>query len=93
MLIGCDGGNSVVGKWLGFQGPVSSGRSAVRGCVEFEEGHGYEPVFFQFIGNGFRVGFIPCDDKTIYWFMTYITESQGTPLSHHNSKSLLGSED
>ncbi|XP_021775247.1 uncharacterized protein LOC110739100 [Chenopodium quinoa] len=33
VLIGCDGVNSVVAKWLGFKPPSLTGRSAIRGCA------------------------------------------------------------
>ncbi|KAL5995711.1 hypothetical protein ACLOJK_025779 [Asimina triloba] len=40
ILIGCDGVNSVVAKWLGLPKPAFAGRSAARGLAEFPEGHG-----------------------------------------------------
>lgn len=70
-LIGCDGVNSMVAKWLGFQSPVSASRSAIRGFVLYPDGHGFEPKFYSFFGGGVRYGFIPCDDKGIYWFCTF----------------------
>ncbi|KAJ8648034.1 hypothetical protein MRB53_001057 [Persea americana] len=71
VLVGCDGVNSVVAKWLGLQKPAFPGRSALRGIAEFPDGHGYKPEFLQYVGDGFRSGFMPCNDKTIYWFFTY----------------------
>ncbi|XP_042477820.1 monooxygenase 2-like isoform X2 [Macadamia integrifolia] len=70
VLIGCDGLNSVVAKWLGLEKPVSSGRWAIRGYAEYLGGHGLEPNFLQFFGNGSRCGLMPCDEKTVYWFFT-----------------------
>ncbi|KAJ8648032.1 hypothetical protein MRB53_001055 [Persea americana] len=71
VLVGCDGVNSVVAKWLGLQKPAFTGRSAIRGLAEFPDGHGYKPELLQYSGKGFRSGFLPCNDKTIYWFLTY----------------------
>ncbi|OMO92734.1 Monooxygenase, FAD-binding protein [Corchorus olitorius] len=71
VLIGGDGVNSVVAKWLGFEKPVFTGRSAIRGTAKFEGGHGFGPKFRQFVGKGVRSGFLPCDDDTVYWFMTW----------------------
>ncbi|XP_077231186.1 monooxygenase 2-like isoform X3 [Tasmannia lanceolata] len=71
VLIGCDGVNSVVGKWLGLQKPAFAGRWSVRGLTEFPDGHGFRPEFLQYFGDGFRSGFLPCDENTIYWFFTY----------------------
>ncbi|KAF2302091.1 hypothetical protein GH714_032540 [Hevea brasiliensis] len=71
VLIGCDGVNSVVAKWLGFKTPVFTNRLAIRGYANFNLRHGYSSKFFQFFGNGFRSGLAPCDDKSIYWFFTW----------------------
>lgn len=71
VLIGCDGVNSIVAKYLGIQKPRFSGRWATRGIAEFPNGHNFEPKFQQFFGHGFRSGFLPCDHNTMYWFFTY----------------------
>ncbi|VAH87674.1 monooxygenase 2 [Triticum aestivum] len=71
VLIGCDGVNSVVAKWLGLPKPSYSGRLATRGLAHYPDGHGFEPEFLQYIGHGFRFGFVPCDDTRIYWFYTW----------------------
>ncbi|XP_059459054.1 monooxygenase 2-like [Corylus avellana] len=76
VLIGCDGVNSVVAKWLGLKKPTSTGRFAIRGCVDFKHNHGFASKSMQFFGNGVRFGFVPCDDDTVYWFFTWIPTSQ-----------------
>ncbi|CAL4929121.1 unnamed protein product [Urochloa decumbens] len=76
VLIGCDGVNSVVAKWLGLAKPSYSGRSAARGLAHYPDGHGFEPNFLQFIGHGFRSGMLPCNETDIYWFFTW------TPSEH-----------
>jgi len=76
VLIGCDGINSVVAKWLGLAKPSYSGRSAARGLAHYPDGHGFEPKFLMFIGNGFRSGMLPCNRTEIYWFFTW------TPSEH-----------
>ncbi|KAI3957636.1 hypothetical protein MKW92_034412 [Papaver armeniacum] len=70
VLIGCDGVNSVVAKWLGLQEPLSAGRTATRGHVVFKEseGHSFDPRFLQFFGDGCRAGLLPLNKSTIYWF-------------------------
>ncbi|KAK7835076.1 monooxygenase 3 [Quercus suber] len=70
VLIGCDGVNSVVAKWLGFKAPTFTGRASIRGCVNFKSNHGLEPKFFQFFGKGFRSGFLPYNDTSVFWFFT-----------------------
>ncbi|CAN6248772.1 unnamed protein product, partial [Urochloa humidicola] len=76
VLIGCDGINSVVAKWLGLAKPSYSGRSAARGFAHYPDGHGFEPKFLQFVGDGFRAGMLPCNQTDIYWFFTW------TPSEH-----------
>ncbi|PUZ42792.1 hypothetical protein GQ55_9G610100 [Panicum hallii var. hallii] len=77
VLIGCDGINSVVAKWLGLAKPSYSGRSAARGLAHYPDGHGFEPKFLQFVGHGFRSGMLPCNETDIYWFFTW------TPSEHY----------
>ncbi|XP_071721848.1 monooxygenase 2-like, partial [Rutidosis leptorrhynchoides] len=76
VLIGCDGLNSVVAKYMGFNKPAFSGRSAVRGYALFEEDHGFGCKFYQLFGSGIRSGFMLCDDKTVYWFLTWSPSSE-----------------
>ncbi|CAL9051246.1 unnamed protein product [Musa banksii] len=71
VLIGCDGINSTVAKWLGLKEPTFSGRYAARGFAVFEEGHGFKPEFAQYFGRGYRAGLLPCDDNSMYWFFTW----------------------
>ncbi|KAL5561232.1 hypothetical protein UlMin_030979 [Ulmus minor] len=71
VLIGCDGVNSVVAKWLRFKKPAFTGRSAMRGFARFNTSHGFEPKFLQFFGEGVRSGVLPCDTNSVYWFFTW----------------------
>ncbi|GLT42944.1 hypothetical protein SLA2020_169210 [Shorea laevis] len=87
VLIGCDGVNSLVAKWLGFDQPVFSGRLAIRAYVDVKgHGHEFEPDVIQFFGNGFRTGFIPCDDQTVYWYLTYTSSSHDKELEENPAK-------
>ncbi|KAI6701023.1 hypothetical protein NL676_015347 [Syzygium grande] len=86
VLIGCDGVNSVVAKWLGFKAPAVVGRCAVRGFAYYENGHGFEPKLFQLIGEGFRSGFVACDDKTMYWFATFSTSMSSQEMEENPAK-------
>ncbi|KAM3315308.1 hypothetical protein ACQJBY_033813 [Aegilops geniculata] len=71
VLIGCDGINSVVARWLGLPKPLDSGRRATRGHAKYPDGHGFQPKFMQFSGNGFRAGLVPCGHTDVYWFLTW----------------------
>nr|GMD79766.1 FAD-dependent urate hydroxylase-like isoform X1 [Ipomoea batatas] len=71
VLIGCDGVNSVVAKWLGLQKPVDSKRADIRGFVEYPDKHGFEPKFYLLGGARVHFGFLPCDDSAVYWFYNF----------------------
>ncbi|XP_027078982.1 monooxygenase 2 [Coffea arabica] len=71
VVIGCDGVNSVVAKWLGLPTPISAGRSSIRGFAEYPAGHFFKPNFYIYFGGGVRFGFVPCDDKSISWFCNF----------------------
>ncbi|KAK8314861.1 hypothetical protein V6Z12_D01G200300 [Gossypium hirsutum] len=80
VLIGCDGVNSVVAKWLGFKKPVFTGRLAIRGYTNFKDGHGLGPKFRQFVGKGLRFGFLPCNDEDFHWFLTWTPSTKDEEL-------------
>ncbi|KAL0348516.1 UNVERIFIED_CONTAM: Monooxygenase 2 [Sesamum angustifolium] len=86
VLIGCDGVNSVVARFLGFSKPSFAGRSAVRGLVDFENGHGFEPKLMQFFGKGIRYGVSPCDDRTVYWFFAFSPSPQEREVEEDPTK-------
>ncbi|XP_027366741.1 monooxygenase 2-like isoform X1 [Abrus precatorius] len=86
VLIGCDGVNSGVAKWLGFKEASFTGRYAVRGFAESKSNHWLDPKFMQFFGKGFRAGAIPCDEKTVYWFFTWTPTSQDQELEENPAK-------
>ncbi|XP_057817690.2 monooxygenase 2-like [Cryptomeria japonica] len=70
VIIGCDGVNSTVAKWLGFGSPKLAGRSTFLGLGSFPQGHHFEPTTFQIWGDGLRAGFAPCNERDALWFLT-----------------------
>ncbi|KAJ1693907.1 hypothetical protein LUZ63_010605 [Rhynchospora breviuscula] len=76
VLIGCDGVNSVVAKYLGLKKLSYSGRMATRGLTEYESEHCFKPGFLQIIGGGHRFGIIPWSEKSVYWFLTWIASEE-----------------
>ncbi|KAL2937047.1 Monooxygenase 3 [Bienertia sinuspersici] len=88
VLIGCDGVNSVVTKWLGFNKPTLLGRSAIRGCAYYVDGHSFEPKFDVLVGNGVRFGVVPCDHYAVYWFLTGSLSAQGNSTLQENQLKL-----
>lgn len=77
VLIGCDGINSVVAKWLGFKEASFTGRYVIRGDIKLMNNHGLQPNFMHFFGKGFRSGVLPCDETTVYWFFTWTPTTEG----------------
>ncbi|CAN6290642.1 unnamed protein product [Urochloa humidicola] len=86
VLIGCDGINSVVAKWLGLAEPSYSGRMAARGLAHFPDGHGLEPKFLQFIGRGFRSGMRSCNNTDVYWFFTWTPSESDKGVAESGTK-------
>ncbi|XP_043719634.1 monooxygenase 2-like [Telopea speciosissima] len=80
VLIGCDGVHSVVGRWLGLMPPVPSGRNGIRGLAVYPQGHGFSQALHQFVKPGLRGGFVPINDKDLYWFLFYYSESTGNEI-------------
>ncbi|KAG6525401.1 monooxygenase 2-like [Zingiber officinale] len=76
VVIGCDGINSAVSKWLGLKPPTFSGRHAVRGFTVLPDGHGMKPELKHYNGEGFRAGVLPCDEKSLYWFFTWASNGE-----------------
>ncbi|KAI8553985.1 hypothetical protein RHMOL_Rhmol05G0061400 [Rhododendron molle] len=86
VLIGCDGVNSVVSKWLGFKKPTFVGRSAIRGFADFKGSHGFEPKFLQFFGKGVRSGFVPSTEDTVFWFFTFTPSTKDKEVEENPAK-------
>ncbi|XP_058216573.1 monooxygenase 2-like isoform X2 [Rhododendron vialii] len=86
VLVGCDGVNSVVSKWLGFKKPAFVGRSAIRGFADFKRSHGFEPKFLLFVGKGVRCGFVPCNEGTVYWFFTFASSTKDKEIEKNSAK-------
>ncbi|KAL3702087.1 hypothetical protein R1sor_020109 [Riccia sorocarpa] len=71
VLIGADGVNSVVAKWMGLAPARYAGYMAVRGLAEYQEGHSHEFALAQYLGTGTRNGVVPISRTKFYWFIVY----------------------
>lgn len=67
VLIGCDGANSVVAKFLGLKPVRFLPLWAARGLTTFPEGHSFRNKFLNLVGKGMTFRLVPIDDKTIYF--------------------------
>ncbi|GLJ23955.1 hypothetical protein SUGI_0455400 [Cryptomeria japonica] len=88
VLIGCDGVNSVIAEWLGLPPRSLSGRSAIRGLATYPEGHNFEAKVQQYWGETLRAGFVPYNDKDVYWFTTQTSHPNDSEISQDPKKIL-----
>ncbi|XP_057525807.1 monooxygenase 2-like [Amaranthus tricolor] len=86
VLIGCEGVNSIVARWLGFNKPSFTKRFGIRGFVQFKENHCLNQEFLQFNGHGYRYGIVPCDATNIYWFFSFSPSNQEEELLQNPMK-------
>nr|CAD1818703.1 unnamed protein product [Ananas comosus var. bracteatus] len=77
IVIGCDGVNSPIAKWMGFSEPKYAGHSAFRGLGQYPEGQQYESKVNYFYGRGLRAGFVPASPTKVYWFICFNSQSRG----------------
>ncbi|XP_074590729.1 monooxygenase 2-like [Curcuma longa] len=89
VVVGCDGINSAVSKWLGLKPPTFSGRHAARGFTVLPDGHGMKPEFMQYNGEGFRAGVLPCDEKSLYWFFTWTSNGEKETIPDHHDALMV----
>ncbi|KAF3328182.1 zeaxanthin epoxidase [Carex littledalei] len=88
VLIGGDGINSVVAKYLGLKKPSFSGRLAIRGLAEYPTNHGFKPYFIQINGQGFRAGMIPCTERVMYWFFAWHPSVNGSEKADESTTAM-----
>ncbi|KAM7511457.1 hypothetical protein LguiB_010332 [Lonicera macranthoides] len=69
VLIGCDGGNSVIAKVLGLKPTKVFKLSAVRGLTNYPDGHSFPNEFVRMRKQGIAIGRTPITDKLVYWFV------------------------
>ena len=90
-MIGCDGVHLMVAaRCLGLTVPINSGIWTVRGLARFPQGHGLNHDFQQFVTAGAkRAGFVPLNDKELYWFLTGKATWIGMPFLMLHMISIL----
>ncbi|KAL3700262.1 hypothetical protein R1sor_018284 [Riccia sorocarpa] len=71
ILIGADGVNSVVAKWMGLAPARYAGYMGIRGLAEYQEEHSHEFALTQYIGSGTRIGILPTSRTRVFWFLVY----------------------
>ncbi|KAI6699746.1 hypothetical protein NL676_014070 [Syzygium grande] len=72
--------DGTVVKSKGSGAPVDSGRSAIRGVAVYPRGHGFNHEVQQFVDVSKRAGFIPLNDKEVYWFFACKAPPKGADI-------------
>ncbi|XP_076917303.1 monooxygenase 1-like [Bidens hawaiensis] len=68
VVIGCDGGKSIIANFLSLKPTKTFPLCAVRGLTNYPNGHSYNHEFARFTKDNVIVGRIPIDDNLVYWF-------------------------
>ncbi|KAL9683535.1 hypothetical protein QQ045_015357 [Rhodiola kirilowii] len=70
VLIGCDGANSVVAKYLKLKPVNAFSLSGIRAFTNYPSGHNFPPEILRIRGNnGAFCGRLPINDNLLYWFI------------------------
>ncbi|XVF30077.1 hypothetical protein REPUB_Repub16aG0025800 [Reevesia pubescens] len=81
IVIGCDGVNSIISKFLGINTPKLFTRCATRGFTYYESGHDFGDQFRIYSTPNVSLGQLPVTDKLVYWFLTRSLTSEDSGAS------------
>lgn len=79
VVVGCDGVNSPIARWMGFSEPRYVGHMAFRGLADYAGAGGqpFEPKVNYIYGRGLRAGFVPVSPTKVYWFICFNRPTPG----------------
>lgn len=79
VVVGCDGVNSPIARWMGFTEPRFVGHMAFRGLADYAGAGGqpFEPKVNYIYGRGLRAGFVPVSPTKVYWFICFNRPTPG----------------
>lgn len=69
VLIGCDGSNSVVSRFLGLNPTKDLGSRAIRGFTNYPDDHGFRQEFIRIKMDNVVSGRLPITHKLVFWFV------------------------
>ncbi|CAN6183436.1 unnamed protein product [Urochloa humidicola] len=81
IVIGCDGVNSPIARWMGFSEPRYVGHMAFRGLAEYADGQPFESKVNYIYGRGVRAGFVPVSSTKVYWFICFNRQDPGPKIT------------
>ncbi|KAL3737044.1 hypothetical protein ACJRO7_025896 [Eucalyptus globulus] len=70
VVIGCDGVYSVVANIVGLNKTGLYPTYVTRGFTRYENGHGLANEFVVMRNDELQLGWLPIDDRLVYWFVT-----------------------
>ncbi|CAM0905915.1 unnamed protein product [Alopecurus aequalis] len=79
VVVGCDGVNSPIARWMGYSEPRYVGHMAFRGLADYAGagGQSFEPKVNYIYGRGLRAGFVPVSPTKVYWFICFNSPTPG----------------
>ncbi|XP_048569993.1 monooxygenase 3 isoform X1 [Triticum urartu] len=77
VVLGCDGVNSPIARWMGFSEPRYVGHMAFRGLADYAGGQPFESKVNYIYGRGVRAGFVPVSPTKVYWFICFNSATPG----------------
>nr|CAB3489935.1 unnamed protein product [Digitaria exilis] len=69
VLIGCDGANSVVAKFLGLSMPVQLPCLDILGLTRYPQGHPFGSEYLNILGKGYAFGQIPITENIVHFYV------------------------
>ncbi|KAG8080513.1 hypothetical protein GUJ93_ZPchr0007g3246 [Zizania palustris] len=83
VVVGCDGVNSPIARWMRFSEPRYVGHMAFRGLARYDGGggHPFEPKVNYIYGRGLRAGFVPVSPTKVYWFICFNRPTPGPKIT------------
>jgi 2-polyprenyl-6-methoxyphenol hydroxylase-like FAD-dependent oxidoreductase len=70
VVIGCDGWNSVVAKYLGLSAPKTKLGTVLRGFTMYSHEHPFGTEFLRLTGEEFFLGIFPVSHNLVHFFLT-----------------------
>ncbi|XP_047315686.1 monooxygenase 1-like [Impatiens glandulifera] len=91
IVIGCDGGRSVIGKFVGLKPIKQFSHSSVRGLTNYPKGHTFKHEFIRWRKNDSStlIGRIPIDEQYVYWFVAFKSSSPQVEETWKDNQELV----
>ncbi|WCJ37276.1 FAD/NAD(P)-binding oxidoreductase family protein [Euphorbia peplus] len=85
VVIGCDGVNSRIGKYIGLNPPKFYPICVVRGLSYYHNGHDFGAHFNMMKKSNVQLGIIPVNHHFVYWFATRHWSSNDSRISRNQN--------